>query len=421
MTSADTSRLDRTSRRIELSRGAATAVVATMIGMLFAGSTLVTPLYIMYKQAFGFSQISLTLIYAVYVVGNLGGLLLFGRLSDQIGRRTVAATCMILMIVVALVFLSARGIAALYVGRILSGLAISVGAGTATAWLAELIDDESKSRATVVATSGNFTGLGLGALIAGVLAEYMPWPLHLPYIVYLLVLVAVTALVFMVPETVTQARPPIRDLSVHPRISVPAEIRAQFVAPAVTGVGSMALVGFYAALAPSLLADQLHVTNHAIAGAIFLELAVFVAGAILATRSLSSRTSMLMALALMLPSVALVVAAQLATSMALLVIATALCAVTAGLGYRGSLQVTNQIAPPDRRAEIVSSYFICAFAGNALPVIGVGIIATLAGPIAASLAFAATIFVFALLALYFGARYLPKQQGLPKEQDLPKA
>ena len=405
MTSADTS---RPQGRIALSGTAATAVVASMIGMLFGGSTLLTPLYIMYKQAFGFSQISLTLIYAVYVVGNLCGLLFFGRLSDQIGRRQVAAAGMFLMIIATLVFLSARGIGALYVGRILSGLAISVGAGTGTAWLADLIDDESKSRATVIATSANFIGLGVAALIAGVMAEYLPWPLHLPYIVYLIVLVVVTGLVFMVPETVARSQPSIRDLSIQPHISVPSEIRAQFVAPAVTGFGSLALVGFYAALAPSLLANELHITNHAIAGAIFLELAVVVSGAILATRSLSSRTSMLLALALMLPSVALIVAAQLATSMVLLIIATAVCAITAGLGYRGSLQVTNQIAPPDRRAQIVSSYLICAFAGNALPVIGVGVISTFAGPIAASLAFAATIIVFALTALYFGARYLPK-------------
>ena len=380
-----------------------------MIGMLFAGSTLVTPLYIMYKQAFGFSQITLTLIYAAYVIGNLGGLLFFGRLSDQIGRKPVAGAGMTVMIIAALVFLSAGGIGALYAGRILSGLAIGVGAGTGTAWLAELIDDETQSRATVIATSANFIGLGVAALIAGVLAEYLPpWPLHLPFIAYLVVLLAVTILVFLVPETVMEARPSIRNVSIHPRISVPAEIRTQFVAPAVAGFGSMALVGFYAALAPSLLANELHVRNHAVAGAIFLELAVVVSGTIMATRSLSSRNSMLLALALMLPSVALIVGAQLATSMALLIIATAACAIAAGLGYRGSLQVTNQIAPPDRRAEIVSSYLICAFAGNALPVIGVGVISTLAGPIAASLAFAVTITVFALTALYFGTRYLPK-------------
>jgi hypothetical protein len=178
------------------------------------------------------------------------------------------------------------------------------------------------------------------------------------------------------------------------------------VAPAVTGFGAMALVGFYAALAPTLLAEQLHVTNHAIAGAIFLELALVVAATIIATQSLSSRAVMLAALALMPPSVAALLAVQLFKSLLLLVVATALCAVTSGLGYRGSLQVANQIAPRDRRAEIVSSYFVCGFAGNALPVIGIGVISSFAGLLAASIAFAATIAAFALAAFYFGMRYL---------------
>jgi predicted MFS family arabinose efflux permease len=406
MTSSDYSRSARSHAGVELGHAAAIGAVAAMIGVLFAGSTVVTPLYVIYKQQFGFSQVSLTLIYAAYVVGNLTALLLFGRLSDQVGRRPIAVVAIGLAIVSSIVFLSADGIASLYVGRILSGLAIGIGAGTGTAWLAELIAEESKSRATVIATTANFTGLGIGALVAGVLAEYVAWPLQLPYVLYLLTLLLITALVWFARETVSQSRQSLRDMSIRPRASVPSEIRTQFVAPAVTGFGAMALVGFYAALAPTLLADQLHVTNHATAGAIFLELAVFVAGAIVATQSLSSRIAMLAALALMLPSVALLLAAQLAESMLLLVVATAVCAVAAGLGYRGSLQVANQIAPQDRRAEIVSSYLICVFAGNALPVIGIGVISTLAGPVAASLAFAATIAAFALVALYVGSRYL---------------
>jgi sugar phosphate permease len=188
---------------------------------------------------------------------------------------------------------------------------------------------------------------------------------------------------------------------------VPSNIRAQFVAPAVTGFGAMALVGFYAALAPTVLADQLHQTSHAVAGAIFLELAAVVAASIVATQSLSSRAAMLWGLALMPPSVALVVAAQLEGSMSIMIIATALCGVAAGLGYRGSLQVVNQIAPAERRAEVVSAYLICVFLGNALPVIGIGVISTLASATAASMAFAATIAAFALIALVFGSRYAP--------------
>lgn len=416
MISSYFSRPRETHAGLRLQRAAATGAVAAMIGALFAGSTIVTPLYIMYKQAFGFSQISLTLIYAAYVIGNLCALLVFGRLSDQVGRRPVALTAMTLALVSALLFLFARDIAWLYCGRILSGLAIGIGAGTGTAWLAELIGEESKARATVLATAANFTGLGIGALAAGMLAEYVAWPLHLPFIVYLVALAAVMVPVWLAPETVARPQASMKDISIRPRVSVPEEIRAKFVAPAVTGFGAMALVGFYAALAPTLLANQLHITNHAIAGSVFLELAIVVAAAIVATRRLASRTAMLAALALMLPSVAMLVAAQLAKSLVILILATALCAVASGLGYRGSLQVANQIAPADRRAEIVSSYFICGFAGNALPVIGVGVISTFAGPVAASFAFAVTIAIFALGALAFEMRHRPASQagGVPR-------
>jgi MFS family permease len=403
MTASDHSTLTR--RKIELGGTAAICVVAAMIGVLFAGSTVLTPLYVIYKQEFGFSQISLTLIYAVYVLGNLAALLLFGRLSDEIGRRRIAVMAMAVAIVSTLIFLFAQGIVSLYAGRILSGLAIGVGAGTGTAWLADLFASEDKSRATVVATSTNFLGVGIGALMSGILAEYAPSPLRLPFVVYLLILIAVSALVWFTRETVSRPARNVGRMSVRPRLVVPSDIRTQFVAPAVTGFGAMALVGFYAALAPSLLAEQLHEASHAAAGAILLELAVVVATSIMATMSLSSRLAMLWSLALMLPSVALLVYAQIAASMPIMIVATAACGIAAGLGYRGSLQVVNQIAPQHRRVEVVSSYLLCVFSGNALPVIGVGVISTLANSTAASVVFAVVIGVFALGALFFGVRY----------------
>ncbi|RUU43212.1 MFS transporter [Mesorhizobium sp. M6A.T.Ce.TU.002.03.1.1] len=372
----------------ELGGRAAMAAVAAMIAVLFAGRTVLTPLYVIYKQAFGFSQITLTLVYAVYVIGNLAALLMFGRLSDVIGRRPAALAAMAVAVVSALSFLFAENVAWLDIARILSGLGIGVGAGTGTAWLAELVAADDKSRAAIIATSTNFLGLGLGALAAGLLAEYAPWPLRLTFVVYLAVLVLVTVLVWRTRETISQPGK-LADISMQPRFSVPGEIRTGFVAPAVTGFGAMALVGFYAALAPSILAQQLHVTNHAEAGALFFELAIVAAVTILATTRLSSRGTMLAALVLMIPTVALIVAAQVFASMAIMIAATAFCGVAAALGYRGSLQVVNQIAPADRRAEVVSAFFICCFCGNALPVIGIGILSTVTSATMASLAFAA--------------------------------
>ncbi|MER8560602.1 MFS transporter [Mesorhizobium sp. M0578] len=315
----------------ELGGRAAAAAVAAMIAALFAGSTALTPLYIIYKQLFGFSQITLTLVYAVYVIGNLAALLMLGRVSDVIGRRPMALAGMAVAVVSAVVFLFAENVAWLDIARILSGLGIGVGAGTGTAWLAELLPTDDKSQAATIATSTNFLGLGLGALGAGLLAEYAPWPLRLTFVVYLAMLATVTLLVWRTRETVSRPGK-LADVSMRPRLSVPDDIRASFVAPAVTGFGAMALVGFYAALAPSILAQQLQVTNHAEAGALFFELAIVTAATIVATARLSSRAAMFAALALMIPTVALVVAAQVFASMAIMIAGTALCGGAAALG-----------------------------------------------------------------------------------------
>ena len=79
-----------------------------------------------------------------------------------------------------------------------------------------------------------------------------------------------------------------------------------------------------------------------------------------------------------------------------------------GLGYRGSLEVVNQIAPADRRSEVVSSYLVVWFAGNSLPVIGIGLLSAIAGSVTADVSFAAVITVLAGIAFLTGIKYAPK-------------
>jgi MFS family permease len=358
--------------RTELQGTAALAAVAMLLGAAFGLSTLITPLYLIYQQQFGFSQVTLTLIYAAYAIGNIVALLFFGRISDRVGRRPTAVLAIATLIIAALVFLFANGVAALYVARILSGLGIGIASGTGNAWLVELVGKNNKARAAIIGTSSNFLGLGLAPLLSGLLAQYGPWPLHLSFVVYLVILCAVAALVWFAQETVRHLD--LGRLEFRPTLSLPREIRAQFVAPAITGFGLMALVGFYAALMPAILSHDLHIKSHAAAGALFFELATVVAIVIVATQTLASCTSMMSSLALMIPAAAAIVAAQVSASLAVMLATTAVVALSAGLGYRGSLQVVNEIAPADKRAAVVSSYFVCCFIGNALPVIGVGVL-----------------------------------------------
>jgi MFS family permease len=389
-------------QRTELHGTAAFTAVAILIAGAFGLSTLLTPLYLIYQKAFGFSQVTLTLIYAAYVIGNIAALLFIGRISDRIGRRMTALPAVGILILAALVLLFANGVAALYAGRILTGLGIGIASGTGNAWLADLVGSSHKTRAATIGTSTNFLGLGLAPAFSGLLAQYAPWPLHLSFVVYLVILCAVAVLIWFTQETM---RPTRYRFEMRPQLSVPRAIRTRFVAPAITGFGLMALVGFYSALVPGILSHDLHIDNHAAAGALFFELAVAAAVVIVATQNLASRAAMLVALALIIPAAAATVAAQAMTSLWMMLAATALVGVSAGLGYRGSLQVVQQIAPADKRAAVVSSYFVCCFTGNALPVIGVGVLSSLTDPTIADIAFACMIAVFAVVALVFGSLY----------------
>lgn len=91
--------------------------------------------------------------------------------------------------------------------------------------------------------------------------------------------------------------------------------------------------------------------------------------------------------------------------MLIMIAATAACGLTTGLGYRGSLQVVNEIAPETRRAEVVSSHFVCYFTGNAVPVVGIGVLSAVANSTIASIAFAGMLVIFALTAFFFRIKY----------------
>lgn len=389
---------------------AAVALVAVELALMFFGATLPTPLYPLYRGAFHFGSVTLTLIYAVYVLGNLAALLFFGRLSDQIGRRAVSLPAIGLAIASTLAFLFADATAWLFVARILSGFATGLAAGAATAWITELQPRGDKAAAAVVATAANFAGLAVAPLLSGALARLAPSPLRLPYVVYLLLLVAGAVAVLVPRESVQRRASRLADVSLRPRLGVPRQILAAFVPPAITAFVTFALIGFYAALAPNLLNDSLQLKSPLMSGAVVFLLFLVATAAVPLTGRLGSRTAMLAGLALLLPSLALLTGAELLRSLSILLAATGFAGIAAALGYRGSLDVVNRIAPAEQRAELVSSYLIAVYAGNSLPIIGIGLVSAWASPTVARLAFAAVIGVLAVTAFGTGMRAVPHER-----------
>jgi MFS family permease len=388
-------------------RGARAAWVAALaITGLYTLSTLPTPLYVIYRETFGFSQITLTLVYATYVLGTVGCMLFLGRLSDQIGRRPVVLSSFGLGIIAAVVFVFARSLPWLYAGRILTGCAIALVSGAGVAWIGEARPERDKQRATQMAIGANFFGLGLGPLIAGLLAQFAPAPLRLCYLIFIVLMIPVAVVVFRSEGTVEQPKP-LTESEIGPRLGVPHEIRKKFISPAITAFAAFAVLGFYTALIPSVLDQSLHDKNHATAGAIVAEL--YFAGVIVIamTPALDRARGLLYGLWLMLPGTALLVISQARHSLAVLIVGTALTGIATGLAYRFSLQAVHEIAPEDRQSEVISSYLIVCYAAISVPVIGVGVLAHATSLMLADAVFGSVVALLTIVALVMEFRLRP--------------
>src|SRR5699024_7007291 len=100
--------------------------------VVMLGTTLPPPLYPLYQAQFGFSELMITVIYAVYAAGVIAALILVGSWSDQIGRRPMLFGAVALSTGSAVAFLVGGGLVPLLIGRVLSGLSAGIMTGTAT-------------------------------------------------------------------------------------------------------------------------------------------------------------------------------------------------------------------------------------------------------------------------------------------------
>lgn len=334
------------------------------------------PLYGLYQEKFGFSELTVTVVYAVYAFAVIAVLLLAGNVSDAVGRRPVLLWGLGFAAASAVCFLCATGLGWLYVGRLFSGLSAGLFTGAATVYVMELAPDGGASRATFVATAANMGGLGCGPLLAGVLAQYASWPLYLPFAVHLALVTGSAAVVLWLRETVRERRP----LStVRPqRPGVPPRVRAVFGPAATASFVGFALFGVFTSVSPAFLAQSLDMDNHAVSGLV-VALAFFSSTAgQLAVGRVGLERSLPLGCAGLLAGLALLAGALHWDLLSLVVLSAIVGGVGQGLAFRGALSSVAQASPADHRASVVSTLFVVAYAGISVPVIGVGV---LTGPI----------------------------------------
>ncbi|MET8059393.1 MFS transporter [Streptomyces microflavus] len=372
--------------------GYAAAAAVFAIGM--AGTTLPTPLYGLYREELGFSELMVTVVFAVYALGVIATLLLAGNVSDETGRRPVLLAALGFSAASALCFLFEGGLPALFAGRLLSGFAAGLLSGAATVTVMELAPPGRTARAGLAATAANMGGLGCGPLLAGLLAEYAPWPLRLPFVVHLALIAAAAVLTWFLPETVTSSG---RRLRLRPQgLAVPPQVRGVFAPSALAAFAGFSLLGLFTAVAPAFMAETLDVHNLALAGLVVFS--VFLAST--AGQALMGRVGERRALPggcfVLVAGLVLVAASLLLASLPLLV-AGALCGgLGQGLAFRGAVTAISAAAPPEHRAATVSAFFVIAYLGISLPVVGVGALTLGIGLRNAGLTFAGCVLALAL-------------------------
>lgn len=364
-----------------------------------------TPLYVLYQQRDHFSTIMLTVVYAVYAAGVILSLFLGGHLSDWFGRKRVFVPALLLNAASTLIFVATPSLPGLFVGRIVSGVAVGMATATATAYLGELhaarpAGRKSPHRPQIVLAAANLGGIAIGPLIAGLLATFAPHPLRLPYLVLLIALLVLTALVALSPETAVPMVP--RPRYRPQRVAVPRHARRTFFAATATSLAAFAVYGIFNSLAPSFLAGTLHQNSHAVAGAVAF--AVFAAGAVIqiAMSRAGLRTTLRAAPLILIPGLALLAVGMWFANLPLFIVGGIVVGAGAALAFRGGLSAAAAGAPPESRAEVLSGFFLGTYIGLSVPAVILGIATQYVSARSAMLVFA----VLVAAAVVFSTRVL---------------
>lgn len=345
---------------------------AVAFAVCMAGTTLPTPLYGLYQDELGFSELIVTVVFAVYAFGVIGVLLFVGNVSDSVGRRPVLLCGLTLAALSALCFLFEGGLPLLYAGRLLSGLSAGLFTGAATAFVLELAPPGGHSRAAFAATAANMGGLGCGPLLAGLLAEYAPRPLVLPFLAHLALVAGAFVVILLLPETVHDPQP-LRAARPQ-RPSLPPEVRPVFLPAGLAAFVGFSLLGAFTSVTPAFLARSLDVHNHAAVGLIVSS--AFLAstlGQLLAGR-LGEARSLPLGCLILIAGLALLAGALAWEALALLVPSAVVGGFGQGLALRGAVGAVAGAAPEEHRAGAISALFVVAYTGISIPVIGVGVL-----------------------------------------------
>ncbi|MHB1930644.1 MAG: MFS transporter, partial [Acidimicrobiales bacterium] len=323
----------------------------------------------------GFGPATLTAVFAVYVAALIPSLLFVGPLSDAIGRRAVLLPAIALGIAGAAIFAAAGSAGWLYAARLVQGVALGAASGPVTALIVEREPNADRGRAAMVAALAAVAGVGSGPLLGGVVAQYLPAPTVLAYLIEITLLLCAGVATALLPDPESTNRTAYRPR----RPAIPKGIGATFASSGATSFVTWAVTAIFLTLVPSYTAALTRSPNLALEGAVVAVL--FAASALTQRLSFGNdpRSLERRGLAALVAGVGLLCWAGVAGSVWLLLAASVVAGTGQGSAFLGAMTEINAAAPADRHAEVLSGFYVVTYLGTGIPVVGVGFLAATIG------------------------------------------
>ncbi|MFI1456952.1 MFS transporter [Streptomyces roseus] len=385
-------------------RGSGFWVVGAVLVLLMLSSSVPSALYVLYQQRWGLSSGMITVVFALYAVTVLIGLLLFGSLSDTLGRRPVLGGGLVLAIVSMGLFAGAQGPGLLLAARAVQGLAVGLATGAMGAALLELAPRSRPALGAQVNSAGPTVGIGLGGIGAGLLVQYAPAPTVLSYLLLVAAFAVTLVGVFRMRESAPEARSGGRMRISARRIHVPAAVRGRFAVLVLTIVAVWSVGGFYLSLGPHLALSLLGSSNYLVGGATV----ALLAGAATAAQLLLGRVEPLRTAVLglcgLLAGLGLVLLALGLRSAPVFLVGTAVLGGGWGAAFLGSFRALSTLAEPAHRGELTAAVYVFAYLAMSVPAVLAGMLTNIHGLHRTSVGFMAAVAGVCALALFVTLR-----------------
>ena len=349
-------------------------VVGVAFVVLMASSAAPSPLYPVYQQSWGFSAITLTVIFAVYALALLFTLLTVGSLSDHIGRKPILVASLLLLVVSLVLFIVADSVPLLIAARVVQGIAAGAATGAMSAAIVDL--QPTVSTGPLLNSVAPSFGLAAGALGAGLLVQLAPAPEILVFALLIGAASVLAVALLFVPETsALRGFDSRRHLAstLLPRASIPKSVRAPFLLIAPALFATWSLGGFHLSLGPSIIGTVFGIDNHIVGG---LEIfALFGSGSIAAAvvRNGFPRSVMMIGASVLAAGVALTLVSVQIGSIVLYFVGAVIAGSGWGATFLGAMRTLGAMVPAAERGGVFATTFVISYLAFSVPAVVAGL------------------------------------------------